>query len=79
MNRKIDELGRLVIPKEMRKKLGLNERDEVKIELENDKIILTNPNKFNLEKYIEELLEDELYESYKDILNHLLWVMKENK
>ena len=32
--RRIDELGRVVISKEMRKDLGLNEHDPVEIEVE---------------------------------------------
>lgn len=44
MNRNLDNLGRIVIPKEMRKKLGLNNGDEVKIELVNDKVVVSNPN-----------------------------------
>lgn len=44
MNRKIDDLGRLVIPKEWRTELKLNAGDDVNMELEGDKIIITNPN-----------------------------------
>lgn len=44
MNRKIDEVGRLVVPKEMRKQLGLKNGDEVNMEISNNKIIITNPN-----------------------------------
>lgn len=33
--RKLDGLGRIVIPQEMRKSLGLQEGDEVEIQLEN--------------------------------------------
>lgn len=44
MNRKFDKLGRLVIPKEMRDKLGLGEPGaEAYIELVDNKIIVTNP------------------------------------
>lgn len=38
--RRIDELGRVVIPKEMRKDLGLNEHDPVEIEVEGRQIII---------------------------------------
>jgi AbrB family looped-hinge helix DNA binding protein len=41
MNRKIDRLGRLVIPKEMRDELGIKNGDKVKIELKGNKIIVT--------------------------------------
>lgn len=39
--RNIDELGRLVIPKEMRKKMGISESSPVEIFVENDRIIVT--------------------------------------
>ena len=38
--RNIDELGRLVVPKEMRKKLGIANTDPVEFFVEEDKIIL---------------------------------------
>lgn len=39
--RNIDELGRIVIPKEIRKKLGIASTDPVEIFIEGEKIILT--------------------------------------
>lgn len=57
MNRKIDDLGRISIPKEMRDKIGLANGSEAKIELKGNKIVLSNPDNFDLEKYIEEQLE----------------------
>ena len=39
--RHIDELGRIVVPKEIRKKLGIANTDPVEIYVEGDKIILT--------------------------------------
>lgn len=41
MNRKIDQLGRLSIPAEMREELGIKNGDKVTIELKDDKIIIT--------------------------------------
>lgn len=38
--RKVDELGRIVIPKEMRDELKINIRDKVEIENEGSEIIL---------------------------------------
>lgn len=38
--RNIDELGRVVVPKEIRKKLGIENTDPVEIYVEEDKIIL---------------------------------------
>ena len=38
--RKIDELGRIVLPSEMRKMFGINEKDAVEIFTKDDTIIL---------------------------------------
>lgn len=38
--RKVDELGRIVIPKELRKKFNIEEKDGLEIYVEDDKIIL---------------------------------------
>lgn len=38
--RHIDELGRMVVPKELRKKLGIANTDPVEIYSEDDKIII---------------------------------------
>lgn len=38
--RKVDELGRVVIPKELRRTLGIEEKDPVEIYIDGDKIIL---------------------------------------
>ena len=42
--RHIDELGRIVVPKELRKKLGIANTDPVEIYCEEDKIILKKYN-----------------------------------
>ena len=39
--RNIDELGRIVVPKEIRQRLGIANTDPVEIFVEDDKIILT--------------------------------------
>lgn len=38
--RNIDELGRLVVPKEMRTTLGIDYNDPVEISIEEDKIVI---------------------------------------
>lgn len=38
--RKIDELGRIVLPIEIRRNLGINEKDPIEIFVEDDKIIM---------------------------------------
>ena len=39
--RNVDELGRIVVPKEMRKKMDIANSDPVEIYVDGDKIILT--------------------------------------
>ena len=38
--RKVDELGRIVLPKELRRTFNINEKDPIEIFVENDRIIL---------------------------------------
>ncbi len=38
--RSIDELGRIVLPIELRQKLDLKEKDKVKVDIEDNKITL---------------------------------------
>lgn len=38
--RKVDELGRIVLPIELRRTLEIAERDELEIYMENDRIVL---------------------------------------
>lgn len=40
ITRKIDELGRIVLPIELRKKFGIAEKDALEIYVEGDRIIL---------------------------------------
>jgi len=55
--RKIDELGRIVIPKEIRKNLNIRNGEDVQIYIEEDKIILKKYQKIlsikeNAQKYV---------------------------
>ena len=38
--RKVDELGRIVLPIELRRTLGINERDAIEIFVEGQRVIL---------------------------------------
>ncbi len=38
--RKVDELGRIVLPRELRRTLNINDKDEIEIFVENQSIIL---------------------------------------
>ena len=40
--RKVDELGRVVIPIELRRTLGIDEKDALEIYTDNEKIVLKN-------------------------------------
>lgn len=61
MTRKVDGLGRIVLPIEMRRELGLKENSPVDIKQEGEKIIITNPVNTSLKEYVienrNELLE----------------------
>lgn len=53
MQRNIDNTGRLVIPIEFRKQLGLENGDPINMQLKGNKIILSNPkNELDIEEYI---------------------------
>ena len=41
--RHIDELGRIVIPSEIRRRFGLLERDEVEISVRDETILISRP------------------------------------
>lgn len=40
ITRRVDELGRIVIPAELRRTMNINERDQIEIFSENDRIVL---------------------------------------
>ena len=58
MNRNLDNLGRLVIPVEMRNKLGIENGNEVKLELVGNKIIITNPKEIDYKAKYEAALRE---------------------
>ena len=64
--RRIDELGRIVIPKEIRKNLRINNNVSLELFIEDDKIILKKYSILKSIKDIAQSLSDVLYSS----LNH---------
>lgn len=64
MVRRIDELGRIVIPKEIRKQLMMKEGESISFSLENDKIVLTKFSVLNKMGPTVQILLDGLYTRY---------------
>lgn len=60
MKRKIDDLGRIVLPAEMKKEIGLENGSEANIELEDHKIIITKPDSIDYKAIVDKAL-DKLY------------------
>ena len=56
MTRRIDELGRLVIPKEIRKNLKIKDNDQIEISIVNDKIVLSKYDYLKKDDIIHQLL-----------------------
>lgn len=72
MNRKIDSLGRIVIPMEIRKELGIEINDTLYFDTRDNEIIISKK-KQSLRDYIIELMLDaDNNESVSDILNKIL-------
>lgn len=57
MNRRIDDLGRIVIPKEIRNSLGINAGDKLNIALQDNQIIITKAQPNNVEKALQYIRE----------------------
>lgn len=55
MRKRIDNLGRFVIPKELREYLEIQENDELDFDIIDDKIIITKTNRIMSKSEIEEL------------------------
>jgi bifunctional DNA-binding transcriptional regulator/antitoxin component of YhaV-PrlF toxin-antitoxin module len=76
MRRKIDDLGRLVIPIEMKREIVLENGSEVDIELEDNKIILTNPKGMKTREEIEQLCKCTNDTTVRETLK---WVLNDSK
>lgn len=57
MQRHFDELGRIVIPKEMREKLDFGKNDFAEIKLNDNEIILSNPKYKDRQEILKFLME----------------------
>ena len=57
VTRRIDELGRIVIPKEIRKNLKIHNADELEIKVEDDRIILNKYDNVTLNSYISNIIK----------------------
>lgn len=56
MKKQIDDLGRIVIPKEMRRELKLDNGSTVNVELVEDSIVLTNPGTINYKERVDKAI-----------------------
>ena len=77
MVRQIDLLGRIVIPAEIRRKLGIEIGDELSFEVKNNSLIIQKVNVLNVAEQIKELLKSEKNEHTREVLNILLNQMEE--
>lgn len=69
ISRKIDDLGRIVIPKEIRNNLNINVDDEVEIYIEDKKIILEKYSKLdNLKSLIDIIIKNTLKITKNEII-----------
>lgn len=73
--RKIDELGRIVLPKELRKYLNINSGDDFQITIENEKIILEKYSRLQNEEL--ELIR--LINCFSSITNYSIYLVINNK
>ena len=68
MTRRIDELGRLVIPKEIRKNLKIKDNDQVEITVIDNKIILNKHDNIEKDRIISIILNSLKKEINKNVL-----------
>jgi len=68
VTRRIDELGRIVIPKEIRKNLKIRNNDELMININDDNIVLTKHESFSSDDVLEILIKSVSKVIKKDVL-----------
>lgn len=69
INKKIDSLGRIVIPKEIRKKLHIIENESLDITLDNEKVIIKKTNDDLYNKRLLNIIVDILKKALKKDVN----------
>lgn len=82
--RKVDELGRVVIPVELRRVLGIEERDSLEIYMDGDKVILKKyvSTEINIEKEaavseLEALAMSAEDKEVEDVLNNAIRLLRQ--
>lgn len=75
MIRELDKLGRVVIPKEMRKELNIEGGDPINIELQNNKVIITKPDAVDYKAIVEEATKfiEDVYNSLENVDRPILF------
>lgn len=58
MKKKIDDLGRIVIPQPFRDELGIEPNQEIEVDKVGNKIVITNPKGMKTKEEIEKMYED---------------------
>jgi len=81
MTRKVDELGRIVIPKEIRRNLGIEEKDSLEIFTEGSNLILrkyepVSENKIRTQVELEKLLSELTLEDQKRVVQAAINLLK---
>ncbi|MEK4425141.1 AbrB/MazE/SpoVT family DNA-binding domain-containing protein [Solibacillus sp. FSL K6-1523] len=78
--RKVDELGRIVLPIELRRSLGIDEKDPVEIFVDGDKIVMQkyipNEEKENVRRNLELLMEDAMSGFAKETIQRAISLIK---
>lgn len=81
ITRKVDELGRVVIPKELRDNFGIKEKDSLEIFTNGNSIILRkyepiNENKIRTQVELEKLLSELTLEEQKRVVQAAINLLK---
>jgi len=79
--RRIDDLGRVIIPKEIRRTLGIKEGDPLEIYTDNDTVIFKKFNELSFFDVMNDLIknQDDLTTEEKTALFSTLNLIKKNK